>query len=416
MRWGVPAASADVVAELTPGRPALFAYDEGDLLANGSAAVGCRVAFPLELSAFSNITNTGWAFWDRAVKYAASECGADFIYTVAGSGGSGSYPGNGLPATTVSIKRPSGLDLGPNGNLVIVDTDNNAVRSVDLTTGAMTTIAGTGTAGSSGNGGPATSATLRAPLRAEYDSAGNLYIADTGNHAIRRVAAGTGIITSVAGTGTAGSSGDNGQATSARLSSPSDVAIDSAGNLLIADRGNHKVRRVNRTTGVITTVAGTGASGYTGDEVAATSSRLNTPWSVDVDAANQLYIADFNNERVRMVDTGGIMHTVAGTGIAAAGGDGGPAVEADLHKPVHVMVDPSGGIWISESNNTKVRYVDSGGVTTTIAGNTVLSFAGDAGPPAFAVMNRPHATAMDATGNVYVADRDNRRVRLILAP
>jgi hypothetical protein len=416
MRWGNPGAQADIAAQLNVGQPALFSYDEGDLLANGQASPGCRVAFPLENSAFSNINTAGWAFWDRAVDYAASECGTNFIYTVAGYGSSGTYPGNGNPATTTPVKRPTGLDLGPNNNLVIVDTDNNAVRSVDLSTGAMTTLAGTGTAGYSGNGGQATSATLRTPLRAEYDAAGNLYIADTGNHAIRRVSAATGVITTVAGTGSSGSNGDNGPATSARLNNPSDVAFDSSGNFYIADRSNQKVRKVTIATGVITTFAGNGSSGYTGDDVAATSSRLNAPYAVDFDATDRLYIADYNNERVRMVDTLEIIHTVAGTGSAGTGGDGGFATEADLHKPMHVMVDPLGGLWITEYNNTKVRYVSPDGFITTIGGNTVLGFAGDGGPPVFSVMNRPLATVMDAAGNVYVADRDNRRVRLILKP
>ena len=416
LKWGIPAAEAEIAVQVDPGHPAVFAYREGALLANSQPATGCRVAFPMQLDAFSNINSTGWAFWDRAVDYTLSECGTNFIYTVAGNGSSSNYPGNGNPATTTPIKRPTGLDLGPNNNLAIVDTDNHAVRSVDLATGAMTTLAGTGIAGYSGNGGQATSATLRNPLRAEYDADGNLIIADTGNHVLRRVDAVTGVITTIAGTGTSGSSGDGGQATSARLNNPSDIAFDSAGDIYIADRSNHKIRRITVATGVITTVAGTGSSGYTGDDVAATTSRLNTPYSIDFDATDRYYIADYNNERVRMVDTAGNIYTVAGTGTAGTGGDGGFATDADLHKPMHVTVDSLGALWITEFNNTKLRYVSADGFITTIAGNTVLAFGGDGGPPIFAQMNRPLATAIDVDGNIYVADRDNRRVRLILSP
>lgn len=412
--WGVAGVDADVVAEATPGQAALFAYRAGAALPNGTTAAGCRIAFPLDLSGFSRINSSGWALFDRAVQYAASECGRNIIHTVAGTGANTTYLGDGNPSTAVSLRNPSGVEIDPDGGLVIVDTGNHSIRRVDLDTGIITTIAGTGTAGNTGDGGSATAARLSSPLRAEYDAAGNLYIADTANHRIRRIAAGTGVITTVAGTGTSGSSGDNGPATSARLNNPSDVAFDAAGNLYIADRGNHRVRKVTIETGVITTVAGNGSSGFTGDEVAATTTRLNSPYSVDVGPGGELYIADYNNERVRMVDTGGIVHTVAGTGVAAAGGDGGLAIDGDLHKPMHVMVDPSGGLWISEFNNTKVRYVSPDGTINSIAGTTVLGFAGDGGPPLLAVLNRPLATVMDAAGNVYVADRDNRRVRRIL--
>lgn len=412
MNWAITGAQAEEVADLPNGRSGLFAYHEGALLANGNPAAGCRIGVPFANGALNRLNTTGWSFFDFAVAYGTSECGTGIIHTVAGNG-SQTYLGNGLPATGNAVRRPQGVTVDPTGQyLVITDTDNNAVRRVNIASGVMTTLAGTGTAGSGGNGGPATSAQLNAPMRSYYGPDGNLYIADTSNHRIRVVDAATGIIATFAGTGTAGFSGDGGAATAARLNSPSDLAWDSTGNLYVADRSNNRVRRITP-GGTITTFAGNGSSGFTGDDVDATTSRLNTPYGVDVGPDDVVYIADYNNERIRAVDGAGIIHTVAGTGIAGTGGDGGIATEADLHKPIHVMIDPNGGLWISEVNNTKVRYVDPNGTIVTIAGTTTLGFSGDGGQPIFAVMNRPSATTMDAAGNVYVADRDNRRIRLI---
>jgi len=412
MNWADLGGDAEEVATLPNGQVGIFAYHAGSELADGSTAAGCRIGVPFTNAAFNAINTTGWAFWDYAVAYGAAECGTGIIQTIAGNG-SQTYLGDGLPATGNAVRRPYNVTLDPTGqSFVITDADNNAVRLVEVATGIMTTLAGTGTAGSGGDGGQATSAQLRAPLRSYYGPDGHLYIADTSNHKIRRVNTSTGVITTVAGTGSSGSQGDNGPATSARLNSPSDLAWDVAGNMYVADRGNNKIRRVT-TAGTISTFAGTPSSGFNGDEIAATSARLNTPYGVAVGPDGTVYIADYNNERVRSVDAGGVIHTVAGTGIAGAGGDGGLAIDADLHKPIHVMVDPAGGLWISEVNNSWVRYVDPNGIINVIAGTTTLGFSGDGEQPIFAVLNRPSATAMDAAGNVYVADRDNRRIRLI---
>ena len=221
------------------------------------------------------------------------------------------------------------------------------------------------------------------------------------------------MITTVVGTGTAGNTGDGGAALNARLRNPYDVAFATDGTMYIADRGNHRVRKVT-TAGVISTVAGNGSAGYNGDEIAATSARLNNPYSVAVDAGGNLYIADFDNERVRVVDTSGLIHTFAGTGVATIDGDGGPATEAGLHKPQYVQVTAAGDVYVSESNNNRVRLVHDGQIDT-IAGSGQFGYVGDGGAPIFSTWSRPSATVLDPAGNLWVADRGNRRLRVISA-
>ena len=217
------------------------------------------------------------------------------------------------------------MAVDASGNLYIADTGNNRIRKVSAT-GIITTVAGNGSAGYSGDGGPATSAQLDGPEGVAVDGSGNLYIADTCNNRIRKVSA-TGIITTVAGNGSAGYSGDGGPATSAQLSLPAGVAVDGSGNLYIADSGNNRIRKVSA-TGIITTVAGNGSPGYSGDGGPATSAQLNQPAGVAVDASGNLYIADSSNNRIRKVSATGIITTVAGNGFDGYSGDGGPATSA----------------------------------------------------------------------------------------
>src|SRR3989454_6319326 len=218
--------------------------------------------------------------------------------------------------------------------------------------GNIVTLAGTGAPGLDGHGGPASSAQLRDPSSLAIDSTGNLFIADTINNRIRQVAAGTGIITTVAGTGTPGFGGDGGPAVSAQLTYPSSVAIDAGGNLFIVDTTNSRIRKVTASTGIITTVAGTGVPGFSGDDGPATSAQLNYPTSVAVDTAGDLFIADQSNLRIRHVAAGsGIITTVAGTGIPCFSRSGGPPTSAELNYPTSVVVDTAGNLFIADPTN-----------------------------------------------------------------
>src|SRR5271157_3160449 len=329
--------------------------------------------------------------------------------TIATVGGNGvfSYSGDGGPATSGSLNSPMGVALDSAGNLYIADSANNRVRKVSG--GTITTVAGSGTLGFAGDGGPATSASLWGPSAVAVDSAGNLYIADYGNNRIRKVTAGT--ITTVAGNGYGGYSGDGGPATSALLYGPEGLALDSAGNLYIADTYNNRIRRVSG--GTITTVAGNGNQGSSGDGGPATSASLTLPSGVAVDSAANLYIADAGNGRVRKVSWGTIT-TVAGNGALAFSGDGGPATSASLYTPEGVALDSAGNLYIADLGHNRIRRV-SGGTITTAAGNGNQSFSGDGGPATSASLNRPWGLALDSAGDLYIADYGSNRIREVFA-
>ena len=292
------------------------------------------------------------------------------------------------------------MALDGSGNLYIADLGNHRIRKVDAA-GVISTVAGDGTWGSSGDGGPATAAQLRRPYDVALDGAGNLYIADEFNRRIRKVDA-AGVITTVAGDGTEGFGGDGGPATAARLDSPSGVALDGDGNLYIADRGNNRIRKVR--SGVITTVAGDGTYGYSGDGGPATAALLNGPTDVAVDGAGNLYIADHDNDRIRKVDPAGVITTVAGDGTEGYGGDGGAATAAQLHWPRGVALDGAGNLYIADTSNHRIRKVDAAGVISTVAGG---GYGGDGGPAVAALLNGPTDVAPDGAGNLYIADTSN---------
>jgi PKD repeat protein/biopolymer transport protein ExbD len=339
-----------------------------------------------------------------AVASAFGVSGADTITTIAGTGVAGSA-GDGGQATSAQLNRPRGIAIDAQGNVYIADENANRVRK--LSGGIISTVAGTGTAGFSGDGGQATSAQLKGPIGVAVDAQGNLYIGDLGNQRVRKVSGG--IISTVAGTGTAGYSGDGGQATSAQINSPYGVAVDAQGNLYIADFGNQRIRKVSG--GIISTVAGTGTAGATGDGGQATSAQLKNPIGVSVDAQGNLYIADLGNYRVRKV-SGGIISTVAGTGTLGFSGDGGQATSAQLNAPADVAADAQGTLYIADWSNNRIRKV-SGGIINTIAGTGAAGFTGDGGQAASAQLNNPYNFGIDGQGNLYVSDTLNQRVRKI---
>ena len=339
------------------------------------------------------------------------------ITTVAGIGESG-YSGDGGPANQAQLYRPKDATVDSTGNLYIADTYNHRIRRVD-TSGIITTVAGIGEEGNSGDGGPAVEARLNRPRDVAVDGAGNLYIADTANHRIRRVD-GAGNISTIAGAGATGRdagryAGDGGRAIEARLDLPSGVALDGSGNVYIADTGNYRIRKVDA-TGIITTIAGSGSAGsgdYSGDGGPAVEARLDYPNDVAVDRAGNLYIADTYNHRIRRVDVSGIITTVAGVGDGSYSGSSGPAVEAALLQPMGVTVDKAGNVYIADTLFYSIRRVDPAGTISTIAGTGIWGFSGDGGPADEALLNWPQGVAVDSSGNVYVADTLNHRIRVL---
>ena len=321
----------------------------------------------------------------------------------AGTGFNG-FSGYSGPAVSVELGSPTGLAVDNAGNVYIADGGDSLIRMV-APNGTSTTIAGTGTFGFGGDGGPATSAAFESPTGVALDSNGNIYIADSGNNRVREISGG--MITTIAGNGTHGYSGDGAAATAAELANPTGIAVDSNGNIYIADTGNNRVRKV--TGGTITTVAGNGNCCFAGDGGLATSAQLNAPRGVAVDSANNLYIADTNDSRVRIVAENGIITTVAGNGNYAFGGDGGPATSAELRSPFAIAIDASDNLWIADFNNQRVRAV-TGGIISTVAGGGGI---GEPGPAPLAGLGGPSSVVKDKSGNVYFSDQFTNRIRMI---
>jgi len=329
------------------------------------------------------------------------------ISTVAG----GAPPATPAPGVSVGIAQPSRVAADTAGNVYF--TSANCVFKLDPR-GILTRIAGNSRPGYSGDGGPATSAQLNFPWALALDSTGNLFIADRSNNRIRKVSPG-GIITTVAGIGAQGFSGDSGPAVSAQLNAPTGVAVDGAGSLFIADGLNHRIRKVSG-SGIITTVAGTGMAAFSGDDGQATSAGLNRPNDVAVDGAGNLLIADTVNNRIRKVSGSGIITTVAGNGSSDFSGDGGRATAAALFVPQSVAVDGAGNLFIADLGNMRIRKVSTSGIISTVAGSsTTLGFSGDGGQATSARLNRPTGVAVDGTGNLFIADQDNNRIRKVSA-
>src|SRR5439155_445403 len=338
------------------------------------------------------------------------------LTTVAGNGTEG-FSGDGGPATNAALSGPQGVYIDSAGNIFIADSLNDRIREVDAATGIIHTVAGNGNFGFSGDGGPATSAELHSPSGVFGDSAGNIFIADSGNERIREVVAATGIIHTVAGNGNFGFSGDGGPAPDAELVTPSGVFVDISGNIFIADRDNNRIRKVVAATGNIQTVAGNGTFGYSGDGGPATSATINVPSDVYADSAGNLFVADSFNNRIRkVVAATGDIQTVAGNGIADFSGDGGLAASAALYLPLGVYVDGFGNIFIADSNNSRIREVVAAtGTIRTVAGNGTSGFSGDGGPATGAQLAGPKGVYVDSAGNLFIADTYNSRIREVEA-
>ena len=328
------------------------------------------------------------------------------------------YQGDGVPATDAPIFLPAGVVVDAHGNLYLADSNNNRIRRVDFVTGTISTVAGNGTAGYSGDGGLATAAMISSPGGVALDGAGNLYFADSNNDVIRRVDAVSGFISTVAGMpGSKGYAGNGALATSAKLSTPEGVALDGAGDLFIADTGNSAIREVSATTGFISTVAGTGIPGFNSDGILAVNAELNGPSSLSLGPDGSLYIADTTNQRIRMVTAAtSMITTIAGTGNQGYSGDGGLATVAMLNAPAAVLLDPAGNIYVADSGNNRIREIN---VTTydiqTLSGGNAESFGGDGGPANLASMYDPDSLFFDQSGNLFFSDMFHNRVREIHA-
>lgn len=392
------------------------------------------------------------------------------IVTIAGNG-EPAYAGDRGPAVSASLNEPKSIALDGHGHLFIADAENHVVRMVDLVTGLISTVAGCpeqagsvyetprsmtgslvrededpledmgetaprkytqmadlsgtvrfvvgpapGTGRFHGDGGPALLATLNFPTAVAIDEAGNLYIADTMNHRIRKVDAGTGVITTIAGTGQHRYSGDGGPATAASLNEPSALVVDKSGNLYVADQSNNRVRKIDLATGRITTVAGTGEPAYTGDEIPASEAGLAGPSGLALDLDGALLIADTFNSRIRRVDPDtGVIRTVAGDGNEYR--YLGPTTDhsISLSRPYGIAVDPEGGVLITDSDSHLLRRWDRHSrLISRVAGNGRAGYAGDGGMATDSSLNYPFGVAADQKGNIYIADTFNHRIRLIV--
>lgn len=341
-----------------------------------------------------------------------------YITTYAGNG-IAAYLGDSVLATVAELNGPAGLAVDDSNNLYIADYGNNMIRMVNYTTGIITTIAGNGAYSPdsgiyAGDGGLATAASLYNPSGIALDKAGNIYICDQSNNRIREIIKSSGIIITIAGNGTGSYSGDGGLATLATLKYPSELAFDTSGDLYIADWGNSVIRKLSMSTGIINTIAGNGIPGYSGDGLSATSANLAAPSGLVFDKANNLYLSDWGNSTVRKIDgSTGIITTVAGTGTPGISADGIAATSAALYKPLGLTLDTAGNIYICDwYESSRIRIVNAAtGIINTIAGNGTEGYYGDGGPATMAELNGSDGIAIDKLGNLYIADEFNAVIR-----
>jgi hypothetical protein len=340
---------------------------------------------------------------------------AQNITTVAGTGTAG-YNGDGIPATTAQFNGVQGLVLDGVGNIYAADISNNRIRKITVSTGIITTVAGTGTAGYNGDGILATAAQINIPSALAFDGNGDLYFTDRSNSRIRKITASTGIISTVAGTGTAGYNGDGILATSAQLNNPNEVSFDASGNLYIADWFNNRVRKINMSTGIINTIAGTGTAGYNGDGIPATTAQINGPCGIIFDNAGNIYVAEYGGARVREINIAtGNISTIAGTGSFGYNGDVILATAAQLSGCAYIKFDAAENMFIGVGSNQRVRdIIKSTGIISTIAGTGTQGYNGDGIPATTAQLNYPFYILFDKPKcSMYIADYYNNRIRLV---
>jgi DNA-binding beta-propeller fold protein YncE len=337
------------------------------------------------------------------------------ITTAVGTGRQG-YSGDGGPADRALLNNPFDVAFDAGGNLYLSDTFNHCIRRVDARSGTITTVAGEGMKGFSGDGGLATKARLDEPYGVVLDKAGNLYFADRLNRRVRRVDGKTGVISTLAGDGSKTYSGDGGPADHAGLVEPNGVALDPDGRrLFIADVADHRVRVVDLTSGTITTFAGTGKGRHSGDGGPASDAAIFGARAVEVGADGTVYILERQGNTLRAVDPRTrMMSTIAGTGAKGYSGDGGPARSATFNGPKELAIDRSGNLLIVDTENHAVRRIDArSGVVTTLAGNGQRGGMGDNGPATSAQLSRPHGAAAGPNGAVYIGDTENHRIRKV---
>ncbi len=335
------------------------------------------------------------------------------VRTVAGTGEAG-FSGDGGPGIRARQANTYGVAVGPDGALYICEVDNHRVRRLDLETGIISTAAGNGEQGYSGDGGAALEAALNEPYEVRFDREGNMYFVEMQNHIVRRVAAKSGTITTLAGTGKPGYGGDGGPATEALLDHPHSIELDGQGSLYIADIGNHRIRRVDLRTAVIETFAGTGDQAATPDGAPVRGTPLNGPRAIAFDARGDVYVALREGNAVYRIRMKAMtLHHLAGTGKSGYEGDGGPAKHALLSGPKGISVGPGGGVYIADTESHTIRRIDqNNGTITTVAGDGTRHDGPD-GDPLQCGLARPHGVFVDSRGRVYIGDSENHRVRVL---
>lgn len=339
------------------------------------------------------------------------------IYTICGTGGNGSGS-NGIPAISSSLGVvESSVALDSVGNVYIAEWADHKIRKIDFATGIITTIAGTGVPGYNGDSIPASSAQISYPGAVAVDKKGNVFIGEYSGRRIRKIEAGTGLIFTICGDGTWGYNGDSIPANTAIIKEVTGLTTDTAGNIYFSDMGNAMVRKIDVTTGILKTIVGTGTAGYNGDSARVDTAQLFLPYGLAVDvSANFVYIADKGNYRVRKVDmSAGYIYDVAGTGIQGYNGDGISADTALLYDPWGVALDKSNNIYIADAGSNRVRKVDTAGIIHTICGSGNNIFGGDGGPAVLAHLSTPRGVCADNCGHIYISDRNNFRIRKITA-
>lgn len=334
------------------------------------------------------------------------------IATFAGTGQAG-YSGDGGQATAAQLNQPFGVVRGPDGALYFCDTNNHTIRRI-APNGTITTVAGSGKKGYVGDGGAATKAELNEPYEVRFDRRGNLFFVERMNHLVRRVDAKTKIITTVAGTGQAGFAGDGGAATKAMLNQPHSIQFDRAGNLYICDILNHRIRKIDAKTNVISTFAGTGEKAPTPDGAKIAGTPLNGPRALDFDRDGNLWLALREGNAVYKLDLkAGTIHHIAGTGKSGFTGNGGPAKQATLSGPKGLSIAPDGNVYLADTESHSIRMIDVRKQTIELIAGTGQKGDGPDGDPFGCKMARPHGVFVDRDGRIYVGDSETHRVRVI---